>query len=206
MQKPATSAADTLPASPPDIARQQNALPCIQAEVTRTQSHQESIDKMKSFLASLLLVVASPVFADNGFSWDVRPGPNGTIRVSTSAGTYIVDIDGNSGWVGTEQEYEARRIGGVLRSDGFHEMKIKGQSPNIHQVVSNNLPSTAVGSTNVGDINTTIYFGTTPDKKLHRPPKQADSEYVGSVWTQSLFTISSIAEPKTPMKQTASWY
>lgn len=129
--------------------------------------------------------LAPAAWAANGFSWDVQPGPNGSLRVSTSGNTYIVVIDGNHGWVGTEQEYERQRIAGVLKAEGFRELKIKGQDGNTHQMVSGSLPFAAVGSTNLGDISTMIYFDARPDKQLRRPPKPAASEYVGAVWVQS---------------------
>lgn len=135
-------------------------------------------------LACAWLILTTPAVLA-AYSWDVRPGPNGTLRVTTANGDYIVDIHGDSGWVGTEQEYQARHVAAVLNREGFREMKINGQDANTHRMVSSSLPRVSVGSTNLADIDTVILFGIGPDKKLHRPPKPADSEYVGINWVQS---------------------
>ncbi len=138
-----------------------------------------------AILAGASLQLISLHAAAGGSSWDVQPGPNGSMRVNTSEGTYIVVIDGNHGWVGTEKEYERQRIAGVLKAQGYREMKIAGQDENTHQVVSIKLPSASVGSSNLADISTSIYFDANADKKLRRPPKPAESEYVGALWVQS---------------------
>lgn len=138
-----------------------------------------------SIACTSMLWMTSSVWAAGAYSWDVQPGPDGTMRVVTSNGTFIVDIEGNHGWVGTEEEYERRRIAGNLKGLGYHELAIKGQSENEHQIVSDSLPQISVGASRLADISTMIYFDATADTKLHRPSKSADSEYVGAVWVQS---------------------
>ena len=137
----------------------------------------------KMILAAFVTLLSIPAIA--GYSWDVQPGPNGSMKVNTSEGTYIVVLDGNHAWVGTEKEYEARRIAGVLKAEGYREMKIDGQNPNTHEIVSSEMSSASVGQTNLGNIYTEIYFDATADRKMHRPPKPAGSEYVGAAWVQS---------------------
>gem|GEM_PF-5520719 len=137
-----------------------------------------------TFLLGMSMIWAAPsVWAS--YTWDVQPGPDGTMRVTTSNGVFIVDIEGSQGWVGTEDEYEQRRIAGVLKSHGMHEIKIKGQSPNVHEIAMDWMPSVTVGTTDIVNIYTEIYFDAKADNKLHRPRKPANSEYVGVVWTQS---------------------
>jgi hypothetical protein len=143
---------------------------------------------VKKTIASLLAsgsMLWATSNAQASYSWDVQPGPDGTMRVQTSNGTFIVDIEGNHGWIGTEDEYEHRRITGALKNQGYHELHVQGQGDNEYQVVSDSKPQVSLGQTKLADIYTEIYFDAKPDKSLHRPAKPVDSEYVGAVWVQT---------------------
>lgn len=122
--------------------------------------------------------------AGTSFSWNVQPGPYGGYRVSTSWGNYMVVVDGNRAWVGTEEEFENARIKDILRRHGDREISIDGQSKNEHTIVSKALPTVRLGNAELAGINTTILFGVPADKKSHRPAKAEGYEYVSTLWVQ----------------------
>jgi hypothetical protein len=150
---------------------------------------------MNKLIAILIMVagaaLAVPSFGATSFSWNVEPGPYGGYRVSTSTGDYMVVVSGNSVWVGTEDEFDHERVKQLSARDGFTEFKVAGSDPHATDFVSSGLPSVRVGNYRLAGISTDILFGEKPNKRLHRPTKPTDAEYVQMVWVQSLSTATS---------------
>lgn len=116
---------------------------------------------------------------------NVVPGPHGGYRVQTSWGDYIVVLDGNSAWVGTEDEYEHNRVSGMMAHSGYREAVVAIDGRTGKAFVDRDAPRIAVGDIEVSAIDLEILFGSTPNPKLHRPRKDAGEEYVGIAWAQS---------------------
>ena len=123
--------------------------------------------------------------ATSAVSIEVLPGPDGTYKIQTSWGDYIVAQDGNRTWVGTEDEYQRERATAIFRNNGYMEFHISGADPHVVTFVSGAPPQTFVGNNHLANIYTDILFGEKPDKKLQRKPKPEGSEYVSVEWIQS---------------------
>jgi hypothetical protein len=136
-------------------------------------------------LIILVIISAPSAHAATSFSWSVEPGPHGGYRVSTSAGNYIVVINGNSVWVGTEGEFDHERVKTISAREGFSEFKIAGTPRNEMSFVSSGLPSVSVGNYRLAAIDTGIIFGAKPNAAAHHPKKPSDTEYVSIDWVQN---------------------
>ncbi|KAA0894260.1 hypothetical protein [Oryzomonas rubra] len=134
-------------------------------------------------LTLVLLFLAAPATSE---VIRIVPGPLDGCKIMTPWGDYIAVQQGSTIWVGTEAEYERARISSILGNMGMKEVQLEGISgPNVHAIISTNQPSMPVGGVQLYQIESQILFGVGPSKKLHRPPKPADTEYVSVTWLQS---------------------
>ena len=135
------------------------------------------------FLTLATLFLSAPASAE---VIRIVPGPIDGCKIITPWGDYIAVQHGSSIWVGTEAEYERARMSSILGNMGMKEVKLEGVSgPNVHAIVSTKQPSMSVGDVQLYQIDSQILFGIGPSKKLHRPPKTADAEYISVTWLQS---------------------
>ena len=137
----------------------------------------------KVLVVLLTLSLTVPSFAE---TIHIVPGPLDGCKIITPWGDYIAVQNGSTVWVGTEAEYEHVRIGSILEQNGMREVKLEDVSePNVHAIVSTKQPYVLVGGVHLYQIDSRILFGIGPDKKLHRPPKPTNTEYVSVTWLQS---------------------
>lgn len=133
--------------------------------------------KLKKLLLLCCLFFSSHSYAAILFDFNITNAPYGGYHLSTTWGDYFIVPNGNEVWIGTENEYNHEHVVAVSRENGFREF-----TPN--SFVSTGLASATVGTNQIASISTEIMFGAGPDKKMHRPSKSADSEYVSVVWQQ----------------------
>jgi hypothetical protein len=152
------------------------------------------MNKSNNFLMIFALIIsqaAPPILAATSFSWSVEPGPHGGYRVHSSAGTYMVVFNGNSVWVGTEEEFDKVRVKSISAQSGFTEFNVTGGSKSDMSFVSSYLPRLKVANYRLADINTDILFAMKPSASAHRQKKPDGTEYVSIVWVQDKTTETS---------------
>lgn len=111
------------------------------------------------------------------FDFNITDAPYGGYHLSTTWGDYFIVSNGNQVWVGTESEYNHEHVVDISRANGFREF-----TPN--SFVSTGLVSATVGKVQIASIWSEILFDAQSDKKMHRPPKQANTKYISVVWLQ----------------------
>ena len=115
----------------------------------------------------------------------IVPGPLDGCRILTPWGDFVAVQSGSTIWIGTENEYEHARVKSIFNAMGDKEVKLECDDANTHSFVSRSYPSVSVGTLQLHSISIAIIFGVGPDKKLHRPYKPPNTEYVSIVWVQS---------------------
>lgn len=160
---------------------------------------------MKRVAASLLILVflllaAIPSFAS--VTIHIVPGPLDGCRILTPWGDFVAIQNGSRIWIGTDKEYEHLLVKSISEADGFKEVKLEGDKANTYSFVSRDYPSVDVGSLQLHSISINILFGVKSDKKLHRPYKPTNAEYVSVAWVQSegastLAQIYDVVDKKT---------
>ncbi|WP_243374636.1 hypothetical protein [Geotalea sp. SG265] len=112
----------------------------------------------------------------------ILPGPLDGCKIQTPWGDYIAVQHGDTVWVGTQEEYDHARLEPIFEKQGFREVKLEGIAPNEHVLISRDRPTVTIGSKDIYDINLNVLFGVGPDKRLHRPKKPKNAEYVVLSW------------------------
>lgn len=129
-------------------------------------------------LALLSLVIGD---AKAGTTIHFVPGPSGGSKIITPWGNFVAIPSGNSVWIGTVEEYMDRKVDAIARQNGEKKISVDGEQ----FYVSTKGLSTTVGNNTLYDITTDILFGMPADRKLRRPPKPKNAEYVSIVWIPS---------------------
>ncbi|SOY56810.1 hypothetical protein [Cupriavidus taiwanensis] len=125
--------------------------------------------------AAFLPAVASAQVIQTG------PGPGGNIRITTPWGDYLAIKQAGTLFVVPEEQYTRGLIKDYAASAGHEEVALAGIGKTY---ISKNDVQVQVGGTKLRQVSASIVVGVPADRKLGRPAKPKDSEYVQIVWLQ----------------------
>jgi hypothetical protein len=109
------------------------------------------------------------------------PGPGGNTRISTPWGDYIAVLQAGTLFVLTEEQYTKGLIKDYAASAGHEQVNLAGIGKTY---ISKNDVRVQVGATALRQVSASIVVGVPADRKLGRPAKPKNSEYVQIVWLQ----------------------
>lgn len=111
----------------------------------------------------------------------IHSGPGGNDRISTPWGDYVAVYQGGTLFVVSEADYAKGLIDGYARKNNQVAVDLVGMG---RTYVSKNGVNIQIGQTKLWDVYEEVVFGVPPSKRMGRPPKPRDSEYVQFVWMQ----------------------
>ena len=117
----------------------------------------------------------------NAQTIQIHPGPGGNDRISTPWGDYVAVNQAGTLFVIPEADYAKGLIDGYARKNNQVAVDLVGMGLTY---VSKNGVNIQIGQTKLWDVYEEVVFGVPPNKRLGRPPKPRDSEYVQFVWMQ----------------------
>jgi len=138
-----------------------------------------------AFLLISNALCSLPVQADASSSIYVRPGPTGEIHISTPWGNYVAyDKGKGTYWVGTQSEFDRRRLAGITLEGGERLSTVNAQDADETFVPSSSFRTRIGTDVPIDNIETTIMFRVNRNKPP-RPLIPASSRYVAISWIQS---------------------
>ncbi|NOV25923.1 hypothetical protein E5S69_20690 [Cupriavidus necator] len=109
------------------------------------------------------------------------PGPGGNIRITTPWGDYLAIKQAGTLFVVPEEQYTKGLIKDYAASAGQEQVTLAGIGKTY---ISKNDVQVQVGGTKLRQVSASIVVGVPADKRLGRPAKPKDAEYVQIVWLQ----------------------